>query len=269
MRETLRGWENGKKKMAGHSGCEVYLMKEQEVFVRKISANLQYNSRLENQMKKQQSFHSSIIKKPAVFSHGYNCDGLFYFDMEYIKGTSFFEYVQKQSIDSAKTKFQAILDYICESNEISEDIALDITNKVDSLKLHPRFDVYKEYCLDFTWNKINKSYCHGDLTFENIIISNEQIYFIDFLDSFTDTKLIDYSKIFQELYTFWSFRNKNKKFNIKYVILDEMVALSLLHRQATIRLLILNLLRIIPYSKQKGCDFLDEQIRYILDSKNE
>ena len=170
-----------------------------------------YNERLKRQMVKQQSFSSSFIKRPDVYQHGVTSEGLFYFDMEYIKGVSFFEYVQKHNISSVKSKFKTILDYISESNEISEDISLDITTKISSLQLDHKYNIYKDYCLNFDWHSVNKSYCHGDLTFENIIISNEEIYFIDFLDSFTDTKLIDYSKIFQELYAFWSFRNKDKK----------------------------------------------------------
>jgi thiamine kinase-like enzyme len=189
--------------------------------------------------------------------------------MEYVRGVSFFEYIQKHSIELAKAKFQSILDYISESNEINENISLDITKKIDSLKLHSRYDIYKKYCSDFDWGQINKSYCHGDLTFENIIISNDEIYFIDFLDSFTDTKLIDYSKIFQELYAFWSFRNKDKKFNIKYVILDKMVNLSPTDRDATLRLLVLSLLRILPYSGQEDCQFLEEQMKYISESESE
>lgn len=257
------------KKLSGHSGCDVYLMSGKEAFVRKISASTEYNIRLEKQMRKQISFSSSLIKAPTVWQSGYTPDGLFYFDMQYIKGVSFFEYVQKNNVSSVKAKFAAILSYISESNEIGDDIAIDIESKVQSLKLPPEYDVFKQYCLDHDWGKVSKSYCHGDLTFENIIISNDEIYFLDFLDSFTDTKLIDYSKIFQELYAFWSFRNKTKRFNIKYVILDEMIHLAPADRQATIRLLILSLLRIVPYSEQKDIDFLCEQMNYILESVSE
>ena len=257
------------KKLSGHSGCDVYLMTDQNLFVRKISASIEYNTRLEKQMRKQVSFSSSFIKTPTVWRSGHTSDGLFYFDMQYIKGVSFFEYIQKSNISAVKAKFTAILNYISESNDIGDNIAADIKVKIDSLDLPEKYDIFKQYCMDYNWEKINKSYCHGDLTFENIIIWNDEIYFIDFLDSFTDTNLIDYSKIFQELYAFWSYRNKAKKFNIKYVILDEMIHLDPVERQATIRLLVLSLLRIIPYSEQEDIDFLCEQMNYILESKNE
>ena len=257
------------KKLSGHSGCDVNLMSDQDLFVRKVSASIDYNSRLEEQMRKQINFSSSFIKTPVVWRSGYTSDGLFYFDMQYIKGVSFFEYIQKNSIASVKAKLKIILDYISESNEISEGISLDITSKINSLQIDRKYDRYKEYCLNFDWQQVNKSYCHGDLTFENIIIWNEEVYFIDFLDSFTDTKLIDYSKIFQELYAFWSYRNKAKKFNIKYVILDEMVNLVAVTREATLRLLVLSLLRILPYSDKDECQFLEEQMKYILENNGE
>ena len=257
------------KKLSGHSGCNVHLMSEQDLFVRKVSASIEYNCRLEEQMRKQINFSSSFIKTPTVFHSGHTSTGLFYFDMQYIIGVSFFEYIQKNNISSVKSKFAEILKYLSESNEINDNITSDVQLKIESLKLPDKYNIYKHYCLNYDWKLVNKSYCHGDLTFENIIIWNEEIYFIDFLDSFTDTKLIDYSKVYQELYAFWSFRNKTKRFNIKYVILDEMISLSPVERQATLRLLILSLLRIIPYSEQKDIDFLCEQMDYILESESE
>lgn len=252
--------------MSGHSGCQIFHISDKNGSrVRKVSSNLKYNERLKRQMVKQDLFNSSKIKKPNVIRSGFDKDGLFYFDMEYINGISFFEYIEKNDIPSIKNKFEKILEYISENNEIGDNVSSNIKEKIKSLQLPDKYSFYKDYCLDYDWNKINKSYCHGDLTFENIIIFDENIYFIDFLDSFTDTKLIDYSKIYQELYSFWSFRNKPKKFNIKYVILDEMILLEEYQRQAALRLLILNLLRIIPYSKQKECDFVYGQMKYILE----
>ena len=41
------------EKLIGHSGCEVFIIKNKEIFVRKVSSSVSYNSRLERQMKKQ------------------------------------------------------------------------------------------------------------------------------------------------------------------------------------------------------------------------
>ena len=46
-------------------------------------------------------------------------------------------------------------------------------------------------------NQSNTKSCHGDLTYENMIIKQNNLYFIDFLDGYVDSKLLDISKIFQ------------------------------------------------------------------------
>ena len=50
------------------------------------------------------------------------------------------------------------------------------------------------------------SFCHGDLTFTNIIFHPNRLYFIDFLDSFIDSYLVDFAKLKQDLYYCWNLR---------------------------------------------------------------
>lgn len=71
--------------LGGHSGCQIFLMEDDDgqVFVRKISKDVDYNERLEVQSKKQASFSGDPIRAPRVLDHGYTDDGLFFFDMEY------------------------------------------------------------------------------------------------------------------------------------------------------------------------------------------
>ena len=92
----------------------------------------------------------------------------------------------------------------------------------------------------------------------------KKIYFIDFLDSFVDTKICDISKILQEIYAFWSIRKQPKKFNIKYIMIDEMLKERNVLGQASIKFLILNLLRILPYSQSSDVVYLKEQMNYII-----
>jgi hypothetical protein len=75
------------KKLNGHSGCNIELIKEKDLFfVRKSSTKKSYNKRLEKQMLKQSLFSSSKIKTPIIYKTGYNKNNLYYYDMEYIKG---------------------------------------------------------------------------------------------------------------------------------------------------------------------------------------
>ena len=251
------------KKMNGHSGCDVYLMSGPDsLFVRKISSNVEYNCRLERQILKQANFENHEIKTPKVYDVGHK-DGLLYYDMEYINGLTFSDFVKKEQISSIKSKFKKILNFISENNDLSDNIALDVKKKIELLKLPKKYDMYKEVCLGYEWSTVSKSYSHGDLTFENIIISGEEIYFIDFLDSFTDSKILDYSKIMQELYTSWSSRGQVAHFSVKNVILDEMLQYKKFNMQAAIHMLLLNLMRIVPYSDKQTSAFLDKQISHI------
>ena len=72
--------------LGGHSGCKILLCEteDNQVYVRKVSSDQNYNKRLEIQEEKQACFKSDYIKTPAVLSKGYTADGLFYFDMEYV-----------------------------------------------------------------------------------------------------------------------------------------------------------------------------------------
>ena len=251
------------KELSGHSGCKVLLMQSEDIFVRKFSPSLAYNNRLIKQIDKQKKFKNNVLKTPKIFKHG-TFDNLCYYDMEYIQGVSLSDYIERENIKNIKSKFDQIFDFIESNNELCENIETEIQRKIDSLQIKSEFDYYRKYCLDYDWTKVKKSYCHGDLTFENIIISNEKIYFIDFLDSFVDTKICDISKILQEIYAFWSIRKQPKKFNIKYIMIEEMLKERNVLGEASVKFLILNLLRVLPYSQRSDIIFLKEQMDHII-----
>ena len=52
--------------------------------------------------------------------------------------------------------------------------------------------------------RIPQTFCHGDLTFTNIIFNKNRLYYIDFLDCFIDSFLCDLIKLKQDLYYHWS-----------------------------------------------------------------
>jgi len=243
-------------------------MREGEPFVRKISSGVEYNERLSRQMDKQQNFNNSILNTPEILRNGF-LEDKFYFDMEYIRGSSFHEFIQKENISNVKNIFEKVLHFVETNNDLNENIQQNVLAKIDNLQLGRKYDCYKDYCIDFEWEKINKSYCHGDLTFENLIISGEKIFLIDFLDSFVDTKIMDYAKIFQELYCFWSYRELDKNFNIEYIILDQMIDLDEFKKQASLKLLTLNLLRILPYANENITQFVDYQLQYVTEKIDE
>ena len=53
------------------------------------------------------------------------------------------------------------------------------------------------------------TFCHGDLTFDNIIFHKYRLFFIDFLDCYVDTFLSDLVKLKQDLHHLWSVHNQD------------------------------------------------------------
>jgi tRNA A-37 threonylcarbamoyl transferase component Bud32 len=223
--------------LKGHSGCKVLLIEKN--VVRKISSSNLYNQRLISQMDKQKKFSHDIIKTPRIIDSGITDDGNFYFDMEYIKGINLCEYFRKNSSNDC-IKIIKILTNRNKNYKIN--IKNEIKEKLNSLKVNKEDH---EMILSCDWI-VDSGYCHGDLTFENIIISNSDLYLIDFLDSFVDAPIIDESKLLQDSFCYWSFSDslyvpKTKLFKI----------CELFDTKQHFCMLLVHLLRIIPYADQK------------------
>ena len=187
--------------LGGHSGCQILLC--------------EYNQRLIKQAEKQSLFNTPSIKTPKVLDRGYTKDGLFYFDMEYVQGITLAEYLKRIEVGKVRGLVEQIVNGInsligTEKGEFSERV---FQNKIDSLEKKLSTDDNKivskaVYMLrKHSWNQFNKTMCHGDLTLENIIVKDGQLYFIDFLDSFYDCWIMDISTLLQDVQTLWAYRN--------------------------------------------------------------
>jgi hypothetical protein len=235
------------KKLHGHSGCEILLLRiDERLTVRKISPSEKYDIRIDRQRNKQDSFTSSIVSCPQVYDFGI-IKGRHFFDMEFINGQTFSNFVEHADQKATFQIFQKLFDFV-------------------NMKIDNQYEVYKDYCLDFDWSDIKKSYCHGDLTFENVIISNGEVYFIDFLDSFANSKVIDYSKMLQDIILGWSWRDKASKPFIKLIQMHEYLVSNMeeVEYEASKRMLVLNMLRILPYSLDtKTNELINRNLKFI------
>lgn len=268
--------------LGGHSGCRILLCETEDnlVYVRKISSNLDYNKRLVIQAEKQKIFTSGTIMVPDVLASGYTESGLFYFDMEYIQGITLAEYMKTIEIGKVRGMVETIVRNIIipEEKDSSTDETIFI-NKIAVLeeKLMSQKNETINHALRLlkchSWNKFAKTACHGDLTLENIIVKDNRLYLIDFLDSFYDSWIMDISTLLQDVQTLWSYRMEDK-INIntllrlivfRDILMDEVKSLAGNNIVEIYYALLLKLIRIYPYtSDRRTYDFLNEKVESII-----
>jgi tRNA A-37 threonylcarbamoyl transferase component Bud32 len=245
------------KNLEGLSGCKVSLYSKNNLFfIRKISKSLEYNSRLISQINLQNNFKSLNIKTPKIYNTGFT-DNIFYCDMEYINGITFGEFIEYKSFIETQSIFNKIIDNILGLNNHKVQNPEPFLIKLNEVSKYTENVNLLNYLSKNIPTYLNEPGFHGDITFENIIISNKnEIFLIDFLDSFVNDIYLDFSKLLQEFKLLWSFRNRTIDYNIaiKYNKLSEIFNKKIDLLIDTNKLnfcFYLNLLRIIPYSKEK------------------
>lgn len=191
----------------GISGCRILV---NDGIVRKISPNASYNSRLNSQMRKQIFFgnkrlHNVIV--PKVISSGVS-DGLFYFDMEYVHGKLFTEMFQCSSKRSLDMYINFIFEHLLlcrrSANEYgNKEFSSVVIDKLISLREASRYKEFIDYLSVKKLEPIEKSICHGDLTLSNILFLDSRLCFLDFLDSYINSYIMDIIKLKQDLYYTW------------------------------------------------------------------
>ena len=179
-------------------------------FVRKISKSVDYNERLENQMKKQIFFYENLatekITTPKILECGQEGE-LFYFDMEYIKGITLIEQVfnsKPEELLETVEFIKKVMKIFGGEKKIQKlDVSEMVKAKLTEIKNKTFLDENTYGCLmnysEFL-PKVGSTECHGDLTLENVIYDekNKKYFLIDFLDNFADHYWFDIAKIFQD-----------------------------------------------------------------------
>jgi hypothetical protein len=103
-------------------------------------------------------------------------------------------------------------------------------------------------------------YCHGDLTFSNMLFYNNEVALIDFLDTFLDSPLQDIVKVRQDTHYFWSLYllgNMEHRVRLQQVFtyIDRQFTATFsdeeYYKKYYVPFQILNLMRIVPYATDK------------------
>lgn len=199
-----------KKLDNGLSGCKLELIDNQ--LIRKYSSSDEYNSRLSKQIDKQVLFSNFILKNidtPKIYN--VSKDKIYSFDMEYISGLSFSEYFSTSNTTDVNFVIETLFfyfDFLILSSK-NHKINNQITEKLNFLKSKTNYRDYVLFLKNHLFNKniiAPKTFCHGDLTFTNILFHKNRLFFIDFLDSYVDSFICDLVKLKQDLYYFWSLK---------------------------------------------------------------
>lgn len=198
------------KLKSGLSGCRLEILDNKTI--RKYSSSAEYNNRLSLQCDKQILFSNLILKNidtPKVYS--FNKDQLYFFDMEYVCGVSFFDYFSNSNINEIDFVIDTLFGYFDFLITTKRDCKINnqILEKINALKEKTNYLKYlcfiEQYVLE---NQIiiPKTFCHGDLTFSNILFHKNRLFFIDFLDSYVDSFICDLVKLKQDLFYLWNLK---------------------------------------------------------------
>ena len=270
--------------LGGHSGCKILLCEtdDNKTFVRKVSGSKEYNIRLKLQAEKQKKYKCNSIKAPEVLDTGMTENGLFYFDMEYIQGITLSEYMKTIEVGKERSLVEAIVHNVVAINVTDEGGVVDETIFIDKIRsLQNKLTPHNNETINraiamlrsHSWKRFCKTSCHGDLTLENIIVKDGQLYLIDFLDSFYDCWIMDISTLMQDVQTMWSYRYQDEM-NIntllrlivfRDILMDEVRNIAPEDYIEVYYALLLKLIRIYPYTKDdRTYRFLNDKTESIM-----
>ena len=256
----------------GHSGCKIELDSKGRVHK---TCPTHYNDRLFRQAAKQMEFKpigNFRAAKVTNVGHGYltmnyepykNFDDFLQFsgkkELDFI-GESLVYYIRTQCKKNRKRVSSKIIQnkYQKVSNQIFRRWGI----LVSELNFH--FYDLPEYLYLIT------GHCHGDMTFSNILFDKSEMVLIDFLDTYLENPIQDYVKLRQDTKHKWSlnFSNVQNKTKIELALtyIDNMLKeeLHTNFQEYYKEFQLLNLLRIIPYAKNKSVvDYLMKEIRLL------
>lgn len=261
--------------LRGYSGCTLEVITvEGQKCVKKVSSQKSYNQRLMNQKVKQEKLVMEGFLPCDVYGDGFEGEK-YYFTMQYINGRTLADEIDCMKLIKVHTIVEKMIKNIKEYEEPNLEADQVFREKIEEIKnnFEGRTIIFNEalkWLEQFSWKYVVASTCHGDMTLENILIKDGDLYLIDCLDSFYDSWQIDVAKIFQDTELYWSYRDKQMNSNllVRLTILQGLLQEHIMQMrngeeilETVYYLLLLNLLRIYPYTKDLNTkQYLDEKV---------
>lgn len=192
-----------------------------------------------------------------------------YFIMNYINGYSSDLILKNLGVNEIKILREFLKNYFLRLKESTKWEKIErkfFLQKINNVKKNIKQKELLKLFNDnekYLFKKLNKieyyptGICHGDLTLSNMIIKNDKIYLIDFLNTYKDSIVQDLSKIYQEFILGWSSRFLNGNDIVRSKIICENIVDKKFFKSFSKEMLtvlefeiILTLLRIFPYVKK-------------------
>jgi len=241
------------RKLSGHSGSEVYIIKDNKrIFVKKIgntSRNLERIKILTN----------IGLNLPEIYSE---YDDVY--EMEYIKNIDMKTYLLKNGVNDITDYIHHVISILtkrCIKKDYT-NVYKDKLNKINFEDYSITFN--KEDLFDRLPKILPSTEYHGDFTLDNILFDIESKTFrlIDPLTTEYDSYVFDLAKLRQDLVCGWFVRKEDINLKIK---LDSInFRLTNYDFYDNNYILIMMLLRILPYSKSlDDINFLVERINLL------
>jgi len=257
----------------GYSGYEVLLYKNNNQIdvVRKKSREISQNDRLKKQYEKHLFFlelKNDLFFIPPVIGQGQE-GGLFFYEYQFIQGETFIHFIQKNLADNIRIILDKILKILeqlqqnrvfyeqeAKNRKFFDSVAEKILNNLEKCQLDLSIENKILKKIHQLKNHSLKTLCHGDFTFDNLIIDQDlNIWLIDFLDLFYPHYWFDISKLFQDIDGKWYELKhnirlpNNKMLYIKDYLFQRIKKVDQEYIESHSFLLALVFLRILPYAK--------------------
>jgi thiamine kinase-like enzyme len=261
----------------GNSGCMLELLDNNTI--KKYTLDKNYSNRLEIQKNKQKYFfdHFKIkdINTPQIISSSrgsFTMNYLLYFQnfVSHLNGCDKFQ------IDNIVNTLINLIDNFIKTSKFKTVKFSIIENKYQSIDKKEYSKKLDNYFKIFDKNDIfiPTGFCHGDLTFSNILFFENKISLIDFLDTFIESPIQDMVKLRQDTKYLWSFNMCTNSFDKnKISIILDYIDKRLTNHFNTYNFYtkyyklfqFLNFVRILPYCKNKNQkNFINLTIEHIM-----
>lgn len=261
--------------LKGHSGAEVLLLGKWGVHVvRKTAASPGVNARLLGQSEKQRRLSLCGVAFPRVLTEGLDEDGRAFFEMEYVPARTVAQMVcEAMPFDEAEVLRALRRLFSLLSLTAGEGLPAALFHaKIaqiagsDHASLRgraPAMAALAGRLHELCWEGIPQSLDHGDLTLENMLVSQRGIVFIDCDACFASSYWLDAAKLFQDVAGHWCLRELYMSAPTGWALLNATGQLARLSRvlQALVaeldpglarclpQLAALHLFRTLPYSR--------------------